>query len=254
MVGGRERRDVPVLWHLAMSHYNEKVRWALDWKRVPHVRRAVMPGVHQLVAKRLSGRWTLPILELEGRMYGESAEIIAALETYRPDPPLLPADPEQRKQALELEWEFDTVLAPAMRRAVYQEALLDLDFTARFMSVGGPPLRGRIFDLAMPAMAPAVRKTFRVPDRSDSGPRDVVRDQLRRIGELVADGGFLVGDSFTVADLAACSFLIPLVDISAMPTAMPELIPPLEPFSEEVSATPAGRWVGETYRRWRSGP
>ena len=29
----------PVLWHFPISHYNEKARWALDWKRIPHVRR-----------------------------------------------------------------------------------------------------------------------------------------------------------------------------------------------------------------------
>jgi hypothetical protein len=26
------RPDTPVLWHLDISHYNEKVRWALDYK------------------------------------------------------------------------------------------------------------------------------------------------------------------------------------------------------------------------------
>jgi hypothetical protein len=32
--------ETPVLWHLEISHYNEKVRWALDYKGVAHVRRA----------------------------------------------------------------------------------------------------------------------------------------------------------------------------------------------------------------------
>jgi hypothetical protein len=26
----------PTLWQLDISHYSEKVRWALDHKRVPH--------------------------------------------------------------------------------------------------------------------------------------------------------------------------------------------------------------------------
>ena len=30
----------PILYHLQVSHYNEKARWALDYKRIPHVRRA----------------------------------------------------------------------------------------------------------------------------------------------------------------------------------------------------------------------
>ena len=34
----------PVLWQLELSHYNEKVRWALDHKRIPHRRRALLPA------------------------------------------------------------------------------------------------------------------------------------------------------------------------------------------------------------------
>src|SRR3954447_23913755 len=40
----------PVLWHIELSHYNEKVRWALDYKGVAHVRKAPVPGLHGAVA------------------------------------------------------------------------------------------------------------------------------------------------------------------------------------------------------------
>ena len=46
---------LPILWQLQISHYNEKVRWALDHKRIDHVRRSLLPGLHILVARRLSG-------------------------------------------------------------------------------------------------------------------------------------------------------------------------------------------------------
>ena len=45
----------PLLLHLAMSHYNEKARWALDHKRIDHTRRAVIPGVHVAIAMRVGG-------------------------------------------------------------------------------------------------------------------------------------------------------------------------------------------------------
>ena len=32
----------PVLWQFRFSHFNEKARWALDWKGIPHVRRALL--------------------------------------------------------------------------------------------------------------------------------------------------------------------------------------------------------------------
>jgi hypothetical protein len=33
--------DAPSLWHIPFSHYSEKVRWALDYKRVAHRRRVL---------------------------------------------------------------------------------------------------------------------------------------------------------------------------------------------------------------------
>ena len=33
----------PVLWHFPISHYNEKARRALDWTRIPHVRKVLGP-------------------------------------------------------------------------------------------------------------------------------------------------------------------------------------------------------------------
>ena len=65
----------PVLWHLKVSHYNEKARWALDYKRVPHVRRAVLPGRHAAVARRLSGGQTFPVLVLGEEAIGDSTRI-----------------------------------------------------------------------------------------------------------------------------------------------------------------------------------
>jgi glutathione S-transferase len=43
---GQNVDSLPVLWQLQVSHYVEKVRWALDYKHVPHIRRSLLPGVH----------------------------------------------------------------------------------------------------------------------------------------------------------------------------------------------------------------
>src|ERR671935_2957668 len=102
----------PVLWHLEISHYNEKARWALDYKGVEHERRALPGGVHMPVALWLTrgrGR-TFPVLQLDGETIGDSTAIIAALEERFPDPPLYPADPAERERALNLEESFDEEL------------------------------------------------------------------------------------------------------------------------------------------------
>ena len=105
--------DTPVLHQLKFSHFNEKARFALDYKGVAHVRRTVFPGQHRDVARELAGTSTLPILVLDGRAVPDSTQIIAALEELRPEPPLYPSDPEDRRRALELEDHFDEQLGPA---------------------------------------------------------------------------------------------------------------------------------------------
>src|SRR3954451_1555873 len=97
----------PVLWQLQISHYNEKVRWALDYKKIPHTRRSLLPGLHILVARRLAGVETTPVLQLNGESIGESSETLAAIEERWPEPPLMPENGLQRRRALRLEEYFD---------------------------------------------------------------------------------------------------------------------------------------------------
>src|SRR6185436_18080347 len=60
----------PTLWHISLSHYSEKVRWALDHKQIPHRRRAVVvPGAHMVAAAWLTrdpSNFTFQVLELDG--------------------------------------------------------------------------------------------------------------------------------------------------------------------------------------------
>ena len=109
----------PVLWHLEISHYNEKARWALDYKGIEHVRRAVTPGLQELTARRLRAGRTVPILELNGHAIGDSTRIIEELERRWPEPPLYPADPEERSRALDLEHYFDEQCGPDARRVLF---------------------------------------------------------------------------------------------------------------------------------------
>jgi len=58
--------ETPLLWHIPLSHYNEKVRWALDYKGIAH-RRAVLGPDYLIRAWRATGQGKLPILWLDGR-------------------------------------------------------------------------------------------------------------------------------------------------------------------------------------------
>src|SRR5215831_18233425 len=84
---------IPVLWQFRQSHYNEKARWALDWKRIRHVRRSLVPGLHVPRVMWMTRQKSVPVLVLEGRAIADSTRIIAALEVLRPDLLLYPPTP-----------------------------------------------------------------------------------------------------------------------------------------------------------------
>src|SRR4051794_36797289 len=109
----------PLLWHLPISHFSEKVRWALDWKQVPHRRRVMPPGLHPFAGLVLTGGrgFTMPVLVLEdGRRVGDSTAIIALLEERGGERPLYPSSRAERARALELEEWFDEEVGPHARQ------------------------------------------------------------------------------------------------------------------------------------------
>ena len=72
----------PVLWHIPVSHYNEKVRWALAYKGIEHDRRAPVPGAHIGYALWLTrGKSvTFPVLSIDGRNIGDSTATISVTD------------------------------------------------------------------------------------------------------------------------------------------------------------------------------
>ncbi len=55
--------DVPELLHFRVSHYNEKARWALDYKGIEHERRAP-PSNYLIQIWRATGQGKLPVLQM----------------------------------------------------------------------------------------------------------------------------------------------------------------------------------------------
>src|ERR687892_1563900 len=156
--------ETPVLWHLEPSHYNEKARWALDYKRVRHARRAVTPGLQELTARRLRAGRTVPILQLNGRTIGDSTRIIEEIERRWPEPPLYPSDPEERRRALELEDYFDEAVGPDIRRGLFSDNLAEPEKFLGMFSGPDHPRLGLLKALS-PVLAPVVKWRYEIqPD------------------------------------------------------------------------------------------
>ncbi|HEX2397516.1 MAG TPA: glutathione S-transferase [Solirubrobacteraceae bacterium] len=246
------RTDTPVLWQLRFSHYNEKARWALDYKGIEHVRRSSLPGPHVLRARRLYGGRTLPALVLDGRAIGDSTSVIEAAEGLRPEPPLYPADPADRRRALGLEDHFDEQLGPYVRRVVFYHLLPDRRFTAEVFTLERGPAATRAYRLALPLLEPVMRSSMGIDREGAEAGRAKTVQALDRIEREAEPDGYMVGGSFTVADLTAAALLSPLVRPAQFSYRLPERWPDaFEAFRDSVKDHPAFAWVTEMYRRHR---
>jgi glutathione S-transferase len=253
----------PVLWHIPISHYSEKARWALAHKRVEHERRAPLPGAHMAIALWLTRgeHKTFPVLRLDGRAIGDSSAIIEALERRWPEPPLYPDDPAERRRALELDDFFDEQLGPQMRLLAWHELRADPERMADVTAAMVPgPLKGRpgADGFARRLGSTFVQLRFRVAGAEDAAAaRLKVLAALDRLeAELDASGGrYLAGDRFSVADLTAATLFYPLVNPPEGPQGLDAAaVPGFEAFRAPLKERPGYRWVEEIYRDHRRRP
>jgi len=244
--------EPPLLWHLKVSHYNEKARWALDHKQVAHTRRAMMPGAHRKIASRLTGGTTFPVLVFDGQAIGDSTRIIEALEHRRPEPALYPADPGERRRALDLEDFFDEQVGPDTRLLVVHCTLAEPDL---FLGTFAPDLRG-VRRVAARAAFARLRSRVVAEFAIDDDRVALAYDRLRTAGErfraTVGPTGYLVGDRFTVADLTLAALLAPVVAPPEFPYDQPQREHPrLARAREVLSDYGLLAWTRDIYRRHR---
>jgi glutathione S-transferase len=243
---------VPVLWQYSFSNYNEKARWALDFKGVRHRRKSLMPGGPRAMGFSRGGG-TLPVVDLDGRRIVDSTDIIEALEETRPDPALYPAEPEERSRALELEDFFDEYAGHDMRRLGFCEARQNLGFALAFMTTDQPRVKGAIgrtgLRVGFPGVWRYMSSRYAFDEDAVKQSRETLIAALERIESERSGRDYLVGDRFSVADLTAAALLYPLVWPPEFQYELPD--PPSWEFLEPMQDHPALGWISEIWRRHR---
>jgi glutathione S-transferase len=246
--------DTPLLWHIPISHFNEKARWALDYKRVAHHRQVL--GANYLIrAWRATGRGTLPILFLDGRAIGDSTHIIAVLEERYPEPPLYPGDAAARQRALALEDYFDEQLGPALRAAIVTPLFRhDPDVALRVLTTGMPEKAYQTLRPLARIFPAYYRFRHKIRDAKLDADRATVNSALDRIEQERQGRAYLVGDSFTVADLTAAAMLGALVQPPEIQYPLRVELPPyLQDYRAAFLLHPATQWAASIYRLHRGG-
>ena len=235
------------------SPYNEKARWALDFKQLPHRRRSLLPGPHMGVVKRLTGRTETPVLVHDGGALDGSARILEWLDAEYPTPALLPAVAAQRVEALRIQRWFDDDLTPRMRRAVLDALLQQPAMFARVFADGAPALKRWAYACIVPLAAPLVRKGNGItgPGAVEDGHR-AAAEAFDFVAARAAATGYLCSDSFSIADLTAAATLAVFVKPANSPMASPQPVgASFQALIDRYAKHPGADWVRRIYARHR---
>ena len=248
--------SAPELLQFRYSHFNEKARWALDWKGVAHECTSLLPGPHAGRVRRLTGQTSVPVVVFEDGPVHGSAAILEALEERYPNPPLFPAEASELAAYRELSQHFDVIVAPAARRALFFRLQHDASYMCRMFAEGQPAPRRWLYRALLPIAMGKIRNAYQLDDPvAAKRAEEIVLAALDDIASRTRATGYLLGDRFTAADLTAAAILAICCDpprsTMERPSPQPEA---LAAWTASVSDHPAIAWVLEMYARHREGP
>ena len=230
------------LYALPASHPCACIELALKLKEIDYERVDMVPLMHKPLQQARFGGTTVPGLILDGEKILGSRRIVRVLEKHVPEPPLLPADAEERK-AVELAEEWgDQVLQPIARRIVWAALAREPSAIESYSAGARLPVPPVIARLTAPLVA---RAEIHVQHASDANVRaDLVNlDRHAQRVERWIEQGTLGGERANAADLqigAGLRLLLTMEDIAVKLDGRPAAELARRWFPDYPGHTPAG--------------
>ena len=203
------------LYKLHWSHYVEKVRWALDFKKLPW-RGIDIVAFTKKEMRRFNCAQTVPLIHdtATGVAISDSSPIIRYLDETYPEHALFPDEPAAREATWQWMLRLDSTLGLHARRLGYTQLIMESPniLSKLFMPNvwGGLFTRPVLRALAAPALGTMLTLRFRFHRNREDRVYESLESQLIPIAEQLEHTGFLVGQRFTAADLTLASLLRPL--------------------------------------------
>lgn len=246
-------QHLPILYQFRLSMFPEKVRWALDYKNIPHIRHNMLPGPHIPQVLKLTNKQQTctPLLQTEEGLLTNSNQILAWLENRYPNPALFPTDPTLKAEVDAEITRFDE-WGPHTRRALFHAFLPHTRYAASAFAQGTRTLKRAAYTAVFPGVRIAMRKAMDINDEQAARSNEVVKQALDYLATNTARTGYLVGDQFTAADLTAATCMHCVAHPAEFPARFPE---PRAKGHEDWMARwgdhPATQWVRHIYSAHR---
>lgn len=241
---------------IGFSHFCEKARWALDRSALEYGEDDHVPLLHWRASFGARGGRTVPVLVTPCAVLRESTQIVRFVDEHLPpERRLIPDDPAQRAEVMELMEAFDRGLGPAVRRSVYFNVLPHRDVAAELLSSTGPAWERRLARRLFPVLRAAIVRGLKVEPAAVERSRQRIEQIFGEVDARLADGRrYLVGDRFSAADLTLAALAGLLVrppqygwPIPAAAFAVPENVA----VCEAVRARPVGQHMLRMYAEER---
>ena len=177
------------LYVIPASHPSIATQLMLEHKGIPYKRTDLLPVISKGVLRTVGFPGvTVPALKIEGDKIQGSRPIARALDRIRPEPALLPEDPEQRAAVEEAERFGDEELQHPIRQILWWGMKKDHS-PLRSYSEGARI--GMPIGLAVKTAAPIVALSARFNEASDENARQAVAKLpalLDKVDALIAAG------------------------------------------------------------------
>ncbi len=242
---------------IPMSHYCEKARWGLAHAGLEFEEDAHLQGFHYLAVRSYSSKGMVPVLVAGQETICDSTAILQFLDHhYVPERRKLYPD-SFRKEIEALEERFDSSLGVETRRWVYLRWMSQPSREVLAIAAQGVPLWERaLAPMLFPVMRHYLNSYLKVTPRRVEAGLKIIAAIFDEVGERLADGrAFLVGDTFTAADLSFACMAAPIL----LPPEYGIRLPTPEEAPAEARAEverfrnhPAGRFVLRLYEEHRA--
>ncbi|MCB1603170.1 MAG: glutathione S-transferase family protein [Gammaproteobacteria bacterium] len=238
------------LYQFPISHYCEKVRWALDFKGVEYQTINLLPGFHIKKIKQANPKSSVPVLVDGKKTLQNSADIITYLDTKYPQNALTPINSEEKQQALDWERYLDENLGVPVRLCCYHILLEHPKIVIPFLTHKGPWYGKFLLKFAFPKLQQKMRYFMQINEENFHKSKAKIHAVVDKINERLSNGKFLVGNNFSRVDLTAAALLAPFKMPKGYGLELPQNLPKdlqklFSEFEEKID------WVEKIYQKYR---
>jgi glutathione S-transferase len=240
------------LYTFNISHFSEKARWALDYEGIAYEERALLPGPHQLVTRRIARRTHVPVLEHDGQVVQGSSAIIDYVADRLGGARLTASDPAVRARALELESRLDQAFGRGVQQVFYSALLKNRRTVIDLWSYGGPFWARGFYAVAFPAVASVVKRMYKTTDvEGVARARQRFVTTFDELDAVLAKQPYLGGDAPDRTDITLAALLSPVCRVAEHRVKWPAMPAELADLEASLRGRPTWNHVLRMYRDHR---